>query len=348
MNPLEYFISYYGTSSWKDITLAWGGTGTSWQLFEVNNPTAIYTGADFSFNITSSPNTRGDYRIETTVGGVLYTATIMTYTTVLPTPGALAASSVTSSSATLTWSAIAGVDGYDVADVAESYEVVEEGLVAATLSMTGLTPSTRYSRAVRSVYETNASSWSSPVTFFTNASTVVTPGVYDFSPTTIYTWARGRAGSTNPEWLAAASNWGAGDGISWGDNRGVLSTYFFYGSPNQFIEYSAGSCTRIQIYLDRNGPTGDPGVVLSRWALHSYYEKPGSQPATPTAETDVGYFSRGGYGWVDLPTEWGQQLIEGDYAYGILWGGTPERYQTSLYADIEISPRTGNLKITVS
>ncbi len=347
MNPLDYFFSYYGASSWKDIVLSWGGTGTSWSVYRVNDATPIYTGSATTLAITSAPSTRGDYELRTTVGGTLYTSTIVTYTTDLPTPRSLAFSAVTATTASLSWTAVAGATGYEIADVARSYAVVASPS-SATLAMTGLTPSTRYSRSVRTVYGSVKSAWSAPVTFFTSASTVATPGVFTFTPTTTYTWTAGRAGSTDPAWLSTASDWYAGDGYSWGDSRGVMTTYFFYGSPNQFTVHTGGTCTAIQVYVDRNGPTGDPGVVLSRWSLHSYYEKPGSQPDEPAASTDVGQFSRGDHGWVDLPVNWGQQLIDGVYAYGIAWGGTPERYQSSLYADLSVSPRLGDLRITVA
>jgi len=347
MNPLDYFISYYGNSPWKDIVLAWGGTGTNWKLYQVNNPTPLYQGANYTYPITSTPNTRGDYRLETTVGGTTYSQTIMTYTSSLPAPIGLAAGSITSTTASLSWTAVTGATAYEIADVAQSYKVLDT-LSPTTQSLTGLTPSTRYSRAVRTVYGDIRSPWSAPVTFFTSASTSVTPGTYNFGPSNIYTWSAGKAGSTDPTWLSSTSDWYAGEGSAWGDNRGVMTTYFFFGSPNPFVALSGGTVTRFQVYLDRNGPTGDPGVVLSQWGLHNYTDKPGSQPLAPTATTDVGQFARNAYGWVDLPTSMGQTLITGTYACGLAWGGTPERYQSSLYADITVSPRVGDLKITVS
>lgn len=347
MNPLDYFISYYGDIPWKDIVLAWGGTGTTWNLYEVNNPTPIYSGSAYTYPVTLSPASRGDYRLETTVDGTLYTQTILTYTSVLPAPVGLASSSITDTTATLTWTAVTGATAYEIADVSQSYAVLDT-VTPTTFSMTGLTPSTRYSRAVRTVYNDERSPWSAPVTFFTNPSTSVTGGTYVFMPDSIYTWAAGKAGSTDPQWLSSTSDWYAGEGSSWGDNRGTMTTYFFYGSPNPFIAYSGSTCTRFQVYIDRNGPTGDPGLVLSRWGLHNYTEKPIAEPLAPAATTDVGQFSRGAYGWVDLPVAMGQQLIDGTYACGIAWGGTPERYQSSLYADLSVSPRMGDLRITVA
>jgi len=349
MNPIDFFVSYYGANSWKDIILAWGGSADVYTLYEVNNPTPIYTGPGLSYSLSTTPNTRGDYRIEASGENINYQFTIMTYTTALPAPVGFGTSSVSSNEALMSWTPVNAVNGYEIADVTESYQIVAT-ITNGETSWTAenLEPSTRYSYAVRSIYGENQSKWSSPSTFFTNAPTTVTPGVYEFSPENIYVWTTGKAGSTDPQWLPSSSHWYAGDGSTWGVNTGTNTTYFFYGSPNQFGNLAGGTVTKFEIYLDRNGPGGDPGIVLSRWNLHRYSDKPSAEPSELVGSTDNGQFARGQKGWIELPTAWGEQLVAGTYASGVAWGGTPERFQSSLNTNYEISPRTGNVRITVS
>lgn len=349
MNPIDYFVSYYGADSWKDVTITWGGSASTYTLYEVNNATPLYTGAGLSYTVATSPSTRGDYRLEASSGGINYQYSIMTYTTALPAPIGFGTSSIGINQALLTWTTVNAVNGYEIADVTESYEVVATIAGGGTTwNATSLNPSTRYSFAVRSVYGDHRSKWSSPVTFFTNAPATVTPGVYEFSAANIYVWTSGKAGSSDPQWLPASSHWYAGDGTTWGVNTGTNTTYFFYGSPNQFGSISGGTVTKLEIYLDRNGPGGDPGIVLSRWNLHRYANKPGAEPTELIGSTDIGQFARGQAGWIELPTAWGEQLVAGTYASGVAWGGTPERFQSALNTDYAVSPRTGNLKITVA
>lgn len=349
MNPIDYFVSYYGASSWKDVVLSWGGTAGNYTLYELGNATPLYSGTNTTYNVTTSPNTRGDYRLQATQDGIDYQLSVMTFTTALPAPVGFGAASVSSNSAVLNWNAVAGVSNYEVADVTEAYAVVQTLTTGATTwTPAGLDAATRYSYAVRSVYGDHKSKWSAPATFFTDAPTVVEPGTYEITPTSIYVWTTGRAGTTDPEWLPSSSHWFSGDGTTWGVNTGTNTTYFFFGSPNQFTSLAGGTVTKVEVYLDRNGPGGDPGLVLSRWNLHRYTDKPSAEPSDPTASVDTGQFARGQNGWIELPTAWGEQLIAGTYASGISWGGTPERFQAALNTDYAISPRTGNLRITVA
>lgn len=342
MASIDYFVSYYGPSSWRDIVLSWGGDSTSFSLYADGSPTALYTGAGTTFTYQSTPNTRTDFVL---VGADGAEMTLITFTTVLPTPVKLTASLVTDTGALLSWGTVSGVDSYEIADVSDSYGLVD-ATALSQLSVEGLTASSRYSLAIRCNHGTDYSAWSQPVTFFTKRQTGAQTGAFTFKAASVYVWAAGMAGSTDPQWLPLASNWYSGNGANWGDVNGTLTTYFFYGPTNPFTLLSESTVTKAEVYLDRDSPVGDPGLVLSRWGLHRYLSKPSAEPSGATASADAGTFARGQYGWVELPVAWGQTIVSDPMVNGLCWGGVPERFQAALNTSYDVNPRTGDLRIT--
>lgn len=343
--PIKYLLAYYGTNSWTDLILRWNGSGTAWRLYKVGESTPLYEGTEREYQFAGAPSTRYDFRVETIVGGKPYDKSIMTYTTALPAPTGLTLVNVGDTGATLSWNKQSGVDTYEVCDVTNSYKVIHSG-PETTLTIGSLTPSSRYSYAVRSKLPAETSRWSAPVTFFTLPPDSITPGVYEFSPTSIYTYAAGRPGSTDPRWLPAQSDWYHGDGYEWSDNNGVQTTFFFFDSPNPFNALKGAVVSKCEVYLSRYTAGGDPGPVLSRLALHTYANKPDGEPTT-RSQIDAGTLSRGEGAWVEVPNEWANQLIIGAFATGVAWGGVPERYQMAKNTPYGTSPRIGDIRITV-
>ena len=344
--PIKYLLAYYGPNSWTDLILRWNGAGTDWTLYLVGQADPLYKGTGREFAFTGVPSTQYDFRIETTVDGKPYSQTIMAYTTSLPAPVGLQTLNIGDTGVTLQWSPQSGVTVYELCDVTDSYKVIHSG-PETTLTLGGLTPSTRYSYAVRSRLGTEVSRWSAPVTFFTLPPDSITPGTYKFSPNVTYTWAAGRPGSSNPEWLPAQSDWYHGDGYEWNDNNGVQTTYFFFGTPNPFSVLKGAVVSKCEVYISRYSAGGDPGPVLSRLALHTYANKPDGEPTPTNSQVDAGTLSRGEAMWVEVPTEWADQLIIGAFANGVAWGGVPGRYQMSKNVPYGTDPRIGDVRITV-
>ena len=344
--PIKYFLAYYGKDSWKDLILRWNGAGTNWTVTLEGVEQPIYSGTDRQITFTGAPNTAYVFTLTTTVSGSTYTKEILTYTTVLPAPVALELQSVSDTAASLAWSAQDGVQSYDVADVTDSFTVVKT-VNAPPVVLTGLEPSTRCSFAVRSHLGENVSRWSSALTFFTKAPDNITPGEYVFDPSSAYVYANGRPGSTDPGWQPTQDNWYHGDGFEWSDSRGVLTTFFFFGTQNPFNRLSGAVVSRCEVFVNRFSAGGDPGPVLARLGLHRYSVKPDGEPLPLVATVDAGVFDRGDAQWVDVPVEWANQLIIGAFASGVAWGGVPERYMVSQRVDAGVTPRTGSVRITV-
>lgn len=344
--PIKYFLAYYGTSPWRDLVLRWNGKGTAWKLFQVGVPDPIYAGPALEYAFAGEPNTQYFFRLETTVDAVVASMEIMTFTTSLTAPSGLKATSVSDTAAMLAWNAQAGVDRYDVCDVTDSYRVLKT-VTEAKATVSGLASSSRQSVAVRSHLGGNASMWSAPLTFFTKAPDNVEPGAYEFPARAIYTWTAGRPGSSDPGWRPAQDDWFHGDGLSWNDASGQQTTYFFYGSPSPFGVLRDSVVTKCEVFVARSPAGGDPGEVLSRLGLHAYAVKPDGEPSAPVATADAGPLTRGQELWIEVPADWGQQLIRGAFALGVAWGGTPERYMIARNTDFSASPRTGTIRITV-
>lgn len=90
------------------------------------------------------------------------------------TPAGLTSSNITSTTATVSWSAVAGATGYNLqykTSAASTWTTVT-GITATSYDLTGLSASTDYNYQVQTVCSaTSTSSYSSPVSFTTSAST---------------------------------------------------------------------------------------------------------------------------------------------------------------------------------
>lgn len=339
MAAITLFTSMYGASPWSTIILYWSGEATAWRLYESGNPTPLYSGTGASYSFTGSPNQRYDFHLEGDLLGVTSVSQITCFTRSLPAPVQATFDTLTD---TLSWTAVAGADAYEVADVSDSYAVLFT--TASTSQVIGTLPSTRYSLAVRTVMDGQYSTWGVPSSFVTAPPTTIPAGQYGIVPASTHVWQAGRTGSSDPQWRPEADGWYHGDGFVWGDSAGVQSTYFFY-TGSGFTDLAGATVTAFSVYLERGDTDGDPGSVLSRWLLHGHATKPAGEPTLTGTEHDDGTFARGESGWVSLPTAWANALIAGT-SKGIAWGGVAERYQVARKPVAALY--TGCLKITVS
>lgn len=344
--PIDYMVAYYGEIAWRDLVVRWNGTGKTWKLFLAGQAQPLYEGTEQQYLFTGEPNNRYEFRVETVVDGQPYDFSVLTYTTALPAPINLRTADISDTAASLVWQESKGVDFYELANVANSYEVIDT-TKTNTYAATKLKPNFRQSFAVRSVYKGQRSKWSNPITFFTLPTDNIEPGVYEFAPSSVYVWRAGRPGSTNPSWAPASNNWYHGDGFAWGDNNGIQSTYFFFGSPNPFNRLYGAVVTKCEVFVSRFTTGGEPGPVLSRLGLHALKEKPDGEPVPTGATVDAGELNRGEEAWIEVPTEWAKQLIIGAFAVGWYWGGCYERFQMAKNVDPATDPRIGMVRITV-
>lgn len=344
--PIDYVVAYYGETAWRDITIRWNGTGTDWVLYRIGEDIPLYEGTGRQFFYVGDPSTNYEFKVTTVVDGKDYEYAIYTQTTALPAPVGVRPTAVSDSAAALSWTESSGVDSYEIGDVKDSYRTLGD-TKSTSFTLTGLDASTRYSYAVRSVYKSLRSRWSSPATFFTRQPDHILPGAYEFAPQSTYTWRAGRPGSTDPSWGPAQANWYHGDGFEWGDPNGVQTTYFFFGTPNPFNRLYGAVVTKCEVYVSRFATGGDPGAVLSRIGLHRYVSKPDGQPSNTGASVDAGSLTRGEGMWVEVPTTWGDSLITGAYAVGWYWGDCLERFEMAKNVGSDITPRIGLVRITV-
>lgn len=345
--PIDYFTATAGTPAWTTLQLSWDGTESEYALFQVGNTVSLNVGPETTYTFTGVPDSRYDFRLETDTILGTRAQTLTAYTATLPAPSAPTVSSYDHQSITLSWQAVIGATDYEVADVSNGYAIVASTTNTST-TISGLSANTRYSYAVRTVLNGVYSKWTRPVSQFTAVSPNITAGTYTFTPSAVGVWQDGIAGLSDPEWQSSASNYSHGNGWVWGDSRGNQTTYFFYGSPNPFVEIVGATPTRFQIYVERVSDDGAPTVVLSHWALHGYASKPAGEPVLSETVYDSGELARGQGAWIDLPTEWASVLITNGTHKGIAWGDVTGRYQVAPNSANVSGTATGTLRITVN
>jgi len=346
-NPIDYFAASTGTPPWTTLQLIWDGTESQYTLFQAGNPVSLNVGPETSYTFTGQPDSRYDFRLETSTLLGLRAQTLTAYTAALPAPSGLQVLAADSTSITLTWQAVIGATGYEVASAADAYQVISSG-TSTEVTIGDLSANTRYSFAVRTVLDDTKSKWTRPVAQFTSVTPNVTAGIYEFVPASAAVWQSGIPELSEPEWQPTANDYRHGNGWVWGSSLGRETTYFFYGAPNPFLSLVGATPTRLQVYLERTADSGSPSVTLSRWALHGYATKPSGEPTLSETVYDSGEFARGQSGWVDLPTEWASVLLVNSTHKGIAWGGVDARYQVAPNASNVDGTVTGTLRITVN
>ncbi len=175
------------TLTWTASTDNTGGSGLAgydvYRFTGAETPVLVGSTTSASYALTGlTPGTAYSYavRAKDVAGNVSASSPAVSFTTVeipsdttAPTvPGTPAASAITQTSATLTWTAStdagSGVAGYDVYRVQGTTQTLVGSPTAAAFALTGLTAGTSYSYAVRARdVAGNASAVSSAVTFST-------------------------------------------------------------------------------------------------------------------------------------------------------------------------------------
>jgi hypothetical protein len=175
----------------SSATISWGSVsgGLSYDVDVKLNTSSTWTNVatattSLSINLTGlTSNSLYDYRVRTNCSGGSSTYSQAQFTTLsvsCDSPTGLAASSVTTTTATVSWSAVSGGLSYDVSykvNTSSTWITAVTATTSLSVNLTNLTPGTLYDYRVR----TNCSGGSSAFSqaqFTTTASTTC-PGTYD-------------------------------------------------------------------------------------------------------------------------------------------------------------------------
>jgi hypothetical protein len=90
---------------------------------------------------------------------------------------------------------------------------------------------------------------------------------------------------------------------------GYFRGCYFYG--NAFGSLSGKTCTRLRIRISRKGAGGIAGAEGVYLAPHAHASRPSGSPIWRGAARKVGSLAWGDSDTFDLPTSWGQGLIDG-------------------------------------
>lgn len=164
---LSYDVDYKAASSGTWINVATGTTATSAGLSGLTEGTTY------------------DYRVRANCSSGTGNYAQAQFTTTAPcnAPAGLTSSSVTASSATVSWTAVGGAASYDVdykLNSASTWTVAATGTAATSVNLSGLTASSLYDWRVRANCGASGSSGYSQAQFTTTAASVC-PGPYDVS-----------------------------------------------------------------------------------------------------------------------------------------------------------------------
>lgn len=163
---LSYDVDYKLSSSTTWINAATATTATSAGL------TALATGSTY------------DWRVRATCSGGSGNYVAAQFTTTAPcnTPGGLTSSSVTSSGATVSWTAVSGANNYTVEyklTSATAYTTAASATTATSVSISGLSASSTYDWRVRANCASGSSAYANAQ--FTTGAVSVCPGPLDVS-----------------------------------------------------------------------------------------------------------------------------------------------------------------------
>jgi hypothetical protein len=270
----------YGTPSFPQVSCSNGPNGDMFMNY------MDYVDDDAMFMFSTGQSSRmnalfasGGARVGllTSLGGVAPGGTTC------PTPASLAASSITNTSATVSWAAASGATSYSLqyrASGATTWTTVSQ--TATSKSLTGLTAGTTYQFQVQTVCSSGSSSYSGIATFSTTGG-VVTP-----------TYCTSKGSSVSYEWidLVQLGSISRTSGADAGYYNGTATSTTLAAGSAQTISFSAGFASSayseyVKVYIDynQNGVFTDAGeTVVSAAASTSAATRTGSftVPATAT------------------------------------------------------------------
>ncbi len=174
--PLDVPEDVAASATAASVTISWDtvSRATGYDVLFNGKVYGVSGASSTSWNITGlSPKTSYTYQVRAKnsklTGAYSAARTITTQATPLSTPGGVSATA-TSSSATVSWSAVSGATGYDLRFGSTTYSVT-----GTSRTMTGLTPGTDYTYSIRAKNADTTSSYSTAKTISTLPTAPTTP-----------------------------------------------------------------------------------------------------------------------------------------------------------------------------
>ena len=315
-----------GSPAWSRLTVS--VVANSAVLYELYLPGVftdpIYRGNVPSFSFAGAPSNtyRFRWRVYGSDGSFADSQVFTGKIAALPAPSNFRLVAHSSSMLEWQWDPVAGVDGYEIDNMA-IFGAPSVGSVPATqltFTETGLAANTNFSRAVRSRIGFAFSTWSTTQNKKTDAAPGPAAGRYLFPATSAHAWAPGYG-----HWRPSSDGVIHGNGDNWGGSNGNQITLFTYNLTNLHTLHG-GRVTRFQVEIHRDSVAGYSAPQLSHWALGTDVVLPAGPPNLG-AQTDAGSLAWGQAAIIDLPVSWGQALIDGAFgAASLNWGGVAGRY----------------------
>ena len=329
---------------WTAVVLTWpalGPAGTLYRVYLSGSPTQL--NADTSVlrheAVGLQPFTTYAFELEYELldGTIRRGAKVTGRTIGLAPPANLRAAALDSEFVTLRFGELTGVSSYQLFNH-RTQKVLERfsGEPYFRPVVSGLA----YDLSVRAMVGNTPGSLSNRLTFTApRASANVSPGIREYPAISAATWQAGLG-----TWRPSSEGLYHGDGRQWGSDRGVQSSWFFYGA-DRFLPLRGGRVVKFEVLIRRTPGSGASTAETSRWIIHSHTGRPvGSPLEAGQPITDLSNLLPGVLVWTSLPVGWGQALVNG-IRNGLGWGAVDLRYMraASLLDDLNM----GRLRITI-
>lgn len=246
----------------------------------------------------------------------------------VPAPASLRYSALAYNSVRMDWNAVAGASKYEVLNNLYGGGVLYSGPALGYTQ--ALYASAKYDFTVRATVAGITGGQSNHIAFTSPATPGPAAGAYTFIATGATVWQ-----PSYNSWRPESDGIIHGNGAAWGSPSGDQTTYFYYGN-NPFSKLKGGTVKRMQIFLQRDSSSGSSAAQANHFGLHGYTGQPAGAPGF-LGGIDVGALAWGQGIWFDLPTQWGQALVNGS-AGGISWGGVDGRYMRG------VGPKTSSMQ----
>lgn len=310
-------------------------------------PRASSTTVGSTVEIGLGPDTPGRLlsiflRLHAAGGGYADSAAVAHRVSTLPAPANFRLDSTTYDRSYFRFDPVSGATAYRIVHSPGGQLIVEAPASTAQPWMVFNSSRTKYTYAVRTLWNSVVSGLSNPVSFTTPAPPGPAHGDYSYKPTSAATWQAGTS-SFSARWRPSADGLYHGNGSAFGSNRGNQTGVLFYGTP--WSSLRGGRVTRARVYLYRSDDAGNSAAQPCRWHLHKHTGQPGGAPAL-AGGTTIGSLARGQGAEFELPASWGQYLVDGVYS-GIAWGDVNPYYMRAPHPSQLGSGLQGRIIITI-